>query len=110
MKVLQTIIAVKDGATFSSKEEGFTQLGTDLKAEDHDPSYYDDNVLATDLKNVTLNSSDTITIVREFEDVATYLGTVQDRDHHMEGNTGGLAGLATAIGWQFSEDIEPVDE
>ena len=110
MKVLQTIIAVKDGATFSSNEEGFTQLGTDLKAEDHDPSYHDDNILAIDLKNVTLNSSNTITIEREFKDVSTYLAAVQKRDHHMEGNSGGLSGLATNIGWQFSEDIEPVDE
>jgi hypothetical protein len=114
MKVLQTITAVKDGASFSSKEEGLSQLLTDCKAGDDDPSYYDDssNILQR-YKTIALTpseeGSDTLTITVEYADVATYLRDVQTREAHQE-NNGGSKSFGDSIGWAFAEDIEPIDE
>ena len=109
MKVLRTITAVKDGASFSSEEEGLSQLRTDCQAKDYDPSRLDEVAVFKDYKTLALISSNTLKISLEFSDVTSYLEDVQIREQHIEKN-GGMENFSDSIGWEFSEDVEPVDE
>ena len=109
MKVLRTIIAMKDGSSFSSGEEGLSQLLADCNTKDYDPSRLEELPIFKDYKTLALTSPNTLEISLEFPDVSSYLKDVQIRDEHIEKN-GGMESFSDSIGWQFSEDVEPIDE
>ena len=108
MKVTQKYVASKSGSNFASVKEAFDQLCSDILAQD--TNEYFSGFLNTDISNVTLTSSDTIEIIREWNSVNVYLDYCKARDAYFANYDDHLATFIGKVGWSVSDSVEPLDE
>ena len=108
MKVTQTYVASKSGSNFASVKEAFDQLCSDISAQD--TNEYFNGFLNTDISNVTLTSSDTIEIIREWNSVNAYLDYCKERDAYFAKYDNHVSTFIGKVGWSVSDSVEPNDE